>query len=376
MKRICFVTTSPLIVNFFLAPQLLSLRARYEMTLVVNTGEGVPLVPLPGVDVVSLDLQRRWSPFSDLSAVVRLVSLFARRHFDLVHSFSPKAGLLTMLAARLAGVPRRVHTFTGQIWVTGSWPKRVLLKSADLSIARLATHLLADSPSQRDFLIAHKVVTAGRSHVLGSGSISGVDARRFRPDHEARLDVRAELSIPADAQVILFLGRLKKEKGVSELAAAFARLAAGHRDVHLLLVGPDEESLLEGVLETCAPFADRVRNVGYTFTPERYIAASEILALPSHREGFGSVIIEAAAAGVPAVASRIYGISDAIVDETTGLMHEAANPVDLARQLERLLADEVLRVKLGTQARERALREFTQQRVCELIAAFYQDILQ
>jgi glycosyltransferase involved in cell wall biosynthesis len=212
--------------------------------------------------------------------------------------------------------------------------------------------------------------------VLGSGSISGVDARRFRPDHEARLDVRAELSIPADAQVILFLGRLKKEKGVSELAAAFARLAASHPDVHLLLVGPDEESLLEGVLETCAPFADRVRNVGYTFTPERYIAASEILALPSHREGFGSVIIEAAAAGVPAVASRIYGISDAIVDETTGLMHEAANPVDLARQLERLLADEVLRVKLGTQARERALREFTQQRVCELIAAFYQDILQ
>jgi len=136
MKRICFVTTSPLIVNFFLAPQLLSLRARYEMTLVVNTGDGVPLVPLPGVDVVSLDLQRRWSPFSDLSAVVRLVSLFARRHFDLVHSFSPKAGLLTMLAARLAGVPRRVHTFTGQIWVTGSWPKRVLLKSADRSIAR------------------------------------------------------------------------------------------------------------------------------------------------------------------------------------------------------------------------------------------------
>ena len=375
MKRICFVTTSPLIVNFFLAPQLRFLSTRYEMTLVVNTAEGVPLVPLPGVDVVSLDLQRRWSPFSDLRAVVRLVALFSRRHFDLVHSFSPKAGLLTMLAARLAGVPCRVHTFTGQIWVTGSWPKRMLLKSADRSIAGLATHLLADSPSQRDFLIAQGVVRADRSLVLGAGSISGVDAHRFRPDDETRLAVRAELSVPAEARVVLFLGRLKKEKGVPELATAFASLAAKHRHVYLLLVGPDEESLLEAVLETAAPFADRVRNVGYTFTPERYIAASDILALPSHREGFGTVIIEAAAAGVPAVASRIYGISDAIVDEVTGLMHEPESPADLARNLERLLADEALRVKLGMQARDRAVREFAQERICELVAAFYGAIL-
>jgi glycosyltransferase involved in cell wall biosynthesis len=375
MKRICFVTTSPLIVNFFLAPHLVYLAGRHEVTLIVNTGEGVPLVPLPGVEVVTLELRRRWSPLADLKAVLGLVVLFRRRHFDLVHSFSPKAGLLAMLAAMLAGVQRRVHTFTGQIWATGRGPRQAFFKAADYCIARCATHVLADSPSQGEFLIAQGVVAPGRCTVLGLGSVNGVDTQRFRPDGETRSAIRAELGIPQAAIVVLFLGRMKVEKGIPELARAFAALAGRYDHAHLLLVGPDEEGLWPAVEQTCAAYAVRLHTVDYTFAPERYVAAADILALPSHREGFGSVVIEAAAAAVPAVASRIYGVSDAVVDGETGLLHEAGDAQDLARQLERLLTDADLRARLGVQARERVLRSFEQARMTQLLDQFYDEIL-
>lgn len=375
MKRICFVTTSPLIVNFFLAPHLLHLSKRFEVTLVVNTAEKVPLLPLPGVDIVSLGMRRRSSPFADLRALIRLFVLFSSRRFHLVHSLSPKAGLLAVLAGGLAGVPRRVHTFTGQVWATKRGPARLLLKAADRCIGRCATHVLADSLSQRDFLVAHHVIQPDRCRVLGSGSVSGVDTRRFRPAADIRSAVRAELGVPQDAVIILFLGRIKKEKGVPELARAFASVASQYDRAHLLLVGPDEEALSPGLAETCSAHRDRVHLLGYTFAPERYVAASDILVLPSHREGFGSVIIEAAAAGLPAVASRIYGITDALVEGRTGLLHEPGDWNALARQLDRLLADGDLRRQLGLQAQERAVREFPQERLIQLLSDFYEEIL-
>lgn len=374
MKRVCLVTTSPLIVNFFLAPHLLRLSRQFHVTLVVNAAEGTALVPLPGIEIVSLGMQRSWSPLRDLLALIGLRRLFRARRFDLVHSFSPKAGLLAMLAARLAGVPRRLHTYTGQVWATSRGPSRALFKAADRCVAACATHLLADSPSQREFLIAQGIVSADRIRVLGAGSICGVDTRRFRPDDSARAAVRRELALPHDAVVVLFLGRIKKEKGIPELAEAFSIIAGRHERAHLLLVGPDEEGLWPEVERICGNHWRRVRMQGYTFEPERYVAAADVLVLPSHREGFGSVIIEAAAGGIPAVASRIYGITDALVDGETGLLHAPGDPQDLAAQLERLLTDTEMRTQLGGQARARALRDFPQERLTRLLADFYAEI--
>jgi len=375
MKRVCFVTTSPLIVNFFLVPHLLHLSKFFNVTLMVNAEEGVPLLPLPGVQVVSLPMRRRSSPLADVRVLGRLVTLFSSRNFQLVHSFSPKAGLLTMIAGRICGVPCRIHTFTGQVWATMQGPTRFLLKAADRCIARCATHVLADSRSQCEFLVTQRVIARERCRVLGEGSVTGVDTHRFQRDSDTRLAVRAELSIPQDAVVVLFLGRLKRDKGVLELSRAFARVASEHDAAHLLLVGPDEEGLIPRITDECSRHRKRIHALGYTFAPERYVAASDILVLPSHREGFGSVIIEAAAAGLPAVASRIYGVTDAIVDGETGLLHEPGDWKELAQQLGRLVDDPGLREQLGSRAQERALREFRQERLVQLLAEFYSEIL-
>lgn len=373
MKQICFVAASPLTVNFFLVPHLLGLRQHYDVTLVVNANEGVALKPMLGIEIVPLEIQRKISPIQDLRTLAALIALFRRRHFDLVHSISPKAGLLAMLAARIAGVPHRLHTFTGQVWATRRGSMRWILRQADRVTVRAASQTLTDSFSQRDFLVEQGVTKPGACHVLGEGSVSGVDVDRFRPDADLRIAVRRELEIPSDAVTILFLGRMTRDKGIPELLDAFGALAEAFPRANLLLVGPDEEALLASA--KAHPFASRIRCVGYTHQPERYVAAADLLTLPSHREGFANVILEAAAAGIPVVASRIYGITDAVIDGETGLLHKAGDSADLTEKLRAVLADQGLRQRLNERARNRVMAEFTQARLVSELLAFYRSRL-
>ena len=372
MKRVCLVTTSPLIVNFFLVPHLLHLKSRYHVTLAVTLPGEAPLKPLPGIDVLAVNIPRRIHPARDLFALGSLRRLFRERTLDLVHSFGPKAGLLSTTAGRLAGIRARLHTFTGQVWATRSGPMRALLRSADRCTARMATHVLADSPSQRDFLVRERIVAAERCSVLGRGSVSGVDTRRFRPDPQARVEVRKALGIDAQAPVVLYLGRVTRDKGVLDLARAFARLPAG---TVLLVAGPDEDQLGSRILELSGAAASRVRFGGYTPSPERFLAASDVLCLPSYREGFGTVVIEAGATSIPAVASRIYGITDALVHGETGLLFTPGDANELASALTAILADDGLRTRLGAAAYRRALEEFSQERMTQELAGFYGRIL-
>lgn len=375
MARICFVTTSPLIVNFFLIPHLLHLREGHTVSLVVNTDEPVALKPLPGIEIISIPVLRKISPLRDLQAIWKLTRLFSSRRYDVVHSFSPKAGLLAMVAGLLARIPVRLHTFTGQVWATRRGVMRQVLRLADKLTAMLATHVLADSPSQLRYLVEQGIVRQSKCRVLGSGSISGVDVDRFTPDAAARAQWRNRLNIAETARVVLFLGRLTLDKGVLDLAAAFSRVAREVPDGVLLMVGPDEEGLQSRIIGSAGAASDRIRFVEYTPTPEQFVAAADVLCLPSYREGFGSVIIEAAACGVPAVSTRIYGVIDAIVENETGLLYSAGSVEELANKLLKLLLDGQLRETLGAAGRERALAEFSQDRITRELAEFYERVL-
>jgi len=278
-----------------------------------------------------------------------------------------------MGAAFLARVPVRVHTFTGQVWATKSGLPRELLRSLDKLIAGFATHVLVDSFSQRQFLMEHGVVSHKKSAVLGSGSISGVDTHRFRPDPEARKVLREENAIPEQDVVFLFVGRMNRDKGIPELLGAFEKVAGKLPGTWLLIVGPDEEAI--GSLMDASPVRDRIVKVGYTDTPERYMAAGDVFVLPSHREGFGSTIIEAAAVGLPAVASRIYGLTDAVVDGITGILHDPCDVAGLFDAMARLAEDEDLRRAMGNAARLRAEKDFAMETVTRHVLDFYEEVL-
>jgi len=367
MSRICLVTTTPFIANAFLKPHLMALAPRYEVTLATNLRDGYALdeAIASRVRVVHVPLVRRISPWRDVAALAALKQLFEGGGFRIMHSVAPKAGLLAIMAAFSVGVPVRVHTFQGEVWASRRGPQRALLKAADRIVGRFATHLLVVSRGEQAFLEGQGVLPPKRSTVLGAGSIAGVDPVRFRPDAQARADVRRELGIGEADLVVMYVGRVTRDKGVLDLARAFAGVVKRLPSARLILVGPDEEGLTRR-LESSS-----VRLTGYTATPERYLAAADLVCLPSHREGFGVALIEAGACGVPVLASRLYGTQDAVIEGVTGMFHEAGNVEDLERQLSTLAADAALRSRMGKAGRERAESEFSQQAVVAALLDYY-----
>lgn len=356
-------------------PHIEHLSAEHEITVVSNYAAAPPAADAHAA-YLHAPLARQIEPLNDLRAVHRLWSLFRRQHFDAVLSVTPKAGLLGMLAARLAGTPVRIHWFTGQVWATRSGLARHAFKNADRLIAGLASHLLADSPSQRDFLAREGVCRTEKVEVLGDGSICGVDDTRFRPDAAARQSVRQEHAIPSDAPLVLFLGRLNRDKGIRELADAMLLLDERFPQLHWLIVGPDEGGMVDHVRSVAGRLGDRLHFQGFTAAPQNYMAAADIFCLPSYREGFGSSALEAAATGIPSVATRIYGLTDAVEDGVSGILVPPRDATALAAGLERLLADPELRQKMGLTARKRALKRFSRQRITSELHAFLQRALQ
>jgi glycosyltransferase involved in cell wall biosynthesis len=373
--RVAVVAAIPLSLQVFMRPHLQAMASRYAVTAICSGNEKIVLESLPpAVDFRPVSICRKISLWRDLVALWQLIVLFGQERYTLVHSITPKAGLLAMCAAWLCGIPFRVHVFTGQVWATRNGISRFFLKSLDRLIAALATHVLTDSHSQRQFLIDQGVVGASQIKVLADGSICGVDATRFRPDPEARCKRRSELCLPENALVGLFLGRLTRDKGIVDLAQAFVRIAQDNPNFNLLLVGPDEEFLMPVLQKILSPYIGQVRFVGMTDCPQEYMAAADILFLPSYREGFGSVVIEAAAVGMPAVASRIYGLSDAVDDGKTGLLHEPGCVSSIESAMRTVVSDADLRSKMGINARARALAQFSTSRLVTAQMAFYDSL--
>lgn len=374
MKKLCFVATIPDVVHSFLKGHIRVAAEKWSVKIIANSDRAGLLSGLDA-EFISLAIERKVSPWRDLRTLVRLVILFRRERFSLVHSIMPKTGLLAMLAAWLTGVPIRVHTFTGQVWATKRGWKRGALKMFDRLTTLLATHILVDSPSQRDFLIAEGVLPQSKGMVIGAGSICGVDVYRFHPDARVRTAVRAELGIGLGQTVILFLGRLNYDKGILDLAAVFANIASHRSDVVLMLVGAEEDVSFARVQEVCGVRRDLLRRVNFTPEPERYMAAADIFCLPSYREGFGQVIIEAGASGVPAVASQIYGVTDAVEHGVTGLLFSVGDKTALKQALLALIADVRVRQQMGEAARVRALELFSGQRVIGELHELYCKLL-
>jgi glycosyltransferase involved in cell wall biosynthesis len=358
--KLAIVAASPFTVNAFLLDHIRALAGEWEITVYTAFAEDLKETgTLAGARAVRIRIEREVAPLSDLRAIAELWAHFVFDPPDVVHSHTPKGGLAAMLAGRLARVPVRIHTFTGQVWVTRRGLRRALLKRVDRLIGVLATHVLTDSQSQLRFLREEEVIAWGEGEVLGEGSFSGVDVDRFRPDASARDEFRGTHGIDPEAVLIIFVGRLKRDKGVLDLVEGFRVVAEQEPRAMLLLVGPDEEGLRELLIRSAGRFAPRVRCLPETRNPERVMQGSDILCLPSYREGFGSVLIEANACELPVVGSNIYGVSEAVVAEKTGLLFEAGNTEKLAGALSRLIGDQSLRTAMGKAGRARAVADFS-----------------
>jgi glycosyltransferase involved in cell wall biosynthesis len=372
-------------------PAFMLHNMRGQIEALVGAGHEVVLVSSPdsqfsrlaelGVaETIPIDIPRRIQPLRDLRALFALTRAVRRVRPAVLHSTTPKAGLLCAIAGLIVRVPIRLHTFTGQIWVTLAGPLRWVSWIADRMMVLCSTRCYCDSPSQRTFLEAEGIAPPGRLHVLGDGSLSGVDLARFSlaRTRECGAETRARLGIAATAAVVVFVGRVNRDKGVVDLLSAFGRLREVHPEVQLVIVGPMDHGR-----DALSP-AEHSRLVGtpgvvwvdYDPRPERYLAAATIYCLPSYREGFPTAVLEAAALSVPTVGTRIVGMIDTVVHEQTGLLVPAGNVSELAQALIRLVGDPELCRRLGAQAQDRVERQFGSARLGALLLQEYQDVFQ
>jgi glycosyltransferase involved in cell wall biosynthesis len=367
---LCFVVSVPMTAVAFLNGHIDYLSSDYEITVVCNF-DGDEKNISKNARLKNIRIARKISPISDLGAVYNLARFLKKGDFQIVHSVTPKAGLITALAGWFAKTPIKIHWFTGQVWVLKSGIQRLALKNLDRLVAKLDTSILVDSPSQRDFLIVQRVINPTKSQVLGSGSIAGVDTDRFRPNPKMRVTTRAELGISdPNALIILFLGRLTHDKGIDTLLQAFSSQTI-QQDSYLLLVGSDEENYITRIPKALGERLENFRYIPFTTEPEKYMAASDIFCLPSLREGFGLVAIEAGSSGLASVASRIYGITDAIQDGETGILSSPGDVNALTKSLNQILENQELRISLGSAARERVKKNWTRSQLQQALKDHY-----
>jgi glycosyltransferase involved in cell wall biosynthesis len=379
--RLLHITTVSMSLTF-LRGQIGFMRRRgLDVSVISSPGpELAEIAHAEGAVTLAVPMRRQITPLKDMSAVVALVGAMRRLRPTIVHAHTPKGGLLGMIAAALCRVPVRVYHMRGLPLMGATGWKRQLLRVTERMACGLAHEVICVSHSVRSEAVEAGLCPPHRIRVLLGGSGNGVDASgRFDPARQGdavRRRVRTELGIGDDDVVLGFVGRIVRDKGVVELAAAWQVLRREHPEAHLVLVGPFEpQDPLPPQLEAALRADERVHLVGMTWDTPPLYAAMDLAVLPTYREGFPNVPLEAAAMELPMVATRIPGCIDAVVDGVTGLLAEPRDAVDLAATLRRYLADPALRREHGRAGRRRVLRDFRPAGIWEAVFDQYVRLL-
>jgi len=379
--KIARVSTVPFFVVTQLRAQLDALSSSGMAVTVIASRDEMSdeLTASQNFTYLPINIEREINPIKDFRSLIALTLAFKKNKFDIIHSTTPKAGLLCAIAGFFSGTRVRLHTFTGQPWVTMSGVKRTILKLCDKMIGLLNTHCYADSESQKSFLIFNGIIKASKISVIGAGSLAGIDLARFDPARYSQGDLstlRTELGIPELSKVLLFVGRITPDKGIIELISAFNLVASKEPDIYLVLVGPFESDGSDIIEQSISAGArGRLKIVGYSSEPEQYMALADLLCLPSYREGFGTVVIEAAAMGTPTIGTDIYGLSDAIVEGETGLLVPVRNVAALETAILFTLNNKPLLSSMAEAARRRALEDFGVDKCSDLLINEYRGFM-
>lgn len=370
------ITTVPVSLGF-LKGQVGYMKAKgLEVHAISSPGKSADeFAKREGVVIHPIKMQRRITPLLDLHALYRIRRTLQELQPQIVHSHTPKGGLLGMVGAWLAGVPVRIYHVHGLPLATAKGYKRLLLWWSERVSCSLAHQVFCVSRSLQKMVVESGICPAEKAKVLLNGSINGVDATDlFNPDRvetRVRQETRGEYGIPIEGIVVGFVGRIVRDKGIVELVEAWKILRERFSQLHLLLVGPFEPydpipPEIQDLLHSDA----RIHLTGYSDDVAPLYAAMDILALPSYREGLGLAALEASAMVLPVVATHISGCMDAVVDGVTGTLVPPRDAEALARALRTYLNQPKLRRKHGEAGRERVLRDFRPEAIWE---ATYQE---
>lgn len=359
--RLCVVVTVDVTLLNLCRGRLEHLSANgFDVTAVCAPTARGEEIRARGVRLVTAPLTRRVSPIADLRAIWALYRFFRREAFDIIEVSTPKAALVGAIAAWLAGAPCVVHLLRGLAYEQQGWVRRRWLKAAHWVPCRLAHRVISISRSTLELGLADGLFAAGRGVVLGYGSSNGIDTDRFRPPTASeRRETRNELGIPADSVIIGFVGRLTRDKGVTELWSAFREASASRPGLRLLIVGDFEHAdRPPQEVEQALRHSNRVHLIGWREDIPRCLWAMDVFALPTHREGFGTALLEAAAAGLPVITTNAAGWWDAMEAGREALRVPIGDGPALAREIARMADDAAERQRLAVAGRAKVLSAF------------------
>jgi glycosyltransferase involved in cell wall biosynthesis len=324
-----------------------------------------------GITTHPLRMAREPSPIADLRSLLAWVRLLRRVRPHVVSVGTPKAGLLGGFAARLTRVPFRVYHLRGMRLETTTGMRRRILTALERTAMSSAHVVIAVSPSLRQRALDLRLVPESRIRVLGHGSSNGVEVPPRVPSAEERAAKRIELGLDEESPVVGFVGRLTPDKGLEVLASAREILESRGVDHQMLIVGGVDEQAGPEVLHSIRSAGRSTIETGYVPDARSYYSAMDILCLPTFREGFPNVVLEASAVGIPTVTTDATGAVDSVVDGVTGLIAAVGDPKSLADRLQELIEMEpIARARIGAAARDRVVRDFSREHVWTLFQDF------
>ncbi|MCB9521457.1 MAG: glycosyltransferase family 4 protein [Myxococcales bacterium] len=374
--KLVIVTTVPISIAAFLEGQPRHLTQWFDVHLVCGPGAGKERVERgEGLPVTTIPLTRKITPRDDLQALAALTRYLRRLRPDIVHTYTPKAGLVGMMAAAAARVPHRIHSVVGMPLMEATGKKAQVLAVTERVTYALATDLWSNSTGLRSWI--HEHLTRRPIEVVGHGSTNGVDAGRFDRDlwpPDQRAALRAELGIPADAFVFVFVGRIVRDKGIHELVDAFTKLHVDHPDTRLVLLGDYERDLdpLSPATDAAIQAHPAIVTPGWVDDVRPTMAYADVYVLPSYREGLPNSLVEAGAMSLPAIATDINGCNEVIVPGENGLLVPVRDARALESAMRSLVEDRARHADMRARARTSVLARFSQPYFYgELVSAYH-----
>ncbi len=376
--KIIRTTTIPGSLNTFCHGLLKELQEQdgYEMVAVSSPGDALrEIEEREGVRTVAIPMERHISPLRDLKSLLGLISVFRKEKPTMVHSMTPKAGLLSMMAAWFCRVPVRVHTFTGLVFPTATGLTQKILILTDRITCACATHIVPEGEGVKNDLANYRI-TKKPLKVLGHGNVRGIDLDHFDPESPEVQTGAAQIRKP-DIFTFVFVGRLVRDKGINELVEAFGRLNKERPDTRLLLVGRQEPELDPLKPETLAAIDHdkSIEAVGQQSDVRPWLAASDVFVFPSYREGFPNVVIEAGAMCLPSIVTDINGSREIIIEGKNGAIIPPRDADALYMAMKSFLEYPDIRTKMATNARPLIASRYEQSYVRTCLKEYYREIL-
>nr|WP_314546155.1 glycosyltransferase family 4 protein [uncultured Empedobacter sp.] len=374
MKKIIRTSTVPESLYSLLKGQLKFLSQQFKIIGISSKGKFLDETSKrESVKTIGVDMKRGISPFKDFISLIKLYQVLNKEKPQIVHSITPKAGLLTMLAGKMTGVPIRMHTFTGLIFPTKTGLLQKLLIKMDQLLCWAATNIYPEGNGVKDDLIKFKI-TPKPLKVLANGNVNGIDLEFFSPTQislENQVQLKQDLNINENDFVFIFVGRLVGDKGINELVEAFSKLKT--QNSKLLLVGPLETELdpLEESTLNEIESNPNIISVGFQKDVRPYFAISDALVFPSYREGFPNVVMQAGAMELPSIVSDINGCNEIIVEGENGTIIPEKNVEAISTAMQKIMEDKNYYLSLKNNARPMIQARYEQSVVWEAILDEY-----